>query len=168
MTPSPSLSLAQTARSYASFDAEQPYQHCVYYSHLLCTEKLWTHAEKLAAMPSMSSRLLHGVLNAADLNALPCPALRCAAITADDVRAFVPALLRRLHVEALVHGNVSRDEARGLLGLLDPLTAGPALSAAELVRFRHCLYGPGAYIYDSQETVHRDSAVEVYVAVCLQ
>lgn len=41
------------------------------------------------------------------------------AVTADDVRAFIPQLLRQMHIEILVHGNMYREDALRITDLVE-------------------------------------------------
>ena len=40
-------------------------------------------------------------------------------IQADDVQAFIPDLLYSLHIEALIHGNATKEEALKLTRILE-------------------------------------------------
>eukprot|EP01134_Creolimax_fragrantissima_P000265 CFRG0265T1 len=126
-------------QGYKNFEAEQPYHHCMYNSHLLSNERLWTHSEKLEVLQS---------------------------ITADSLRAFVPDLLSRVHVESFVHGNVSRAEAREYVKQMERVClSGHGLESAELQRNRHIRFEDGyRYIYKKVETTHTDiTATEVSI-----
>eukprot|EP00887_Chlorella_sp_A99_P000580 scaffold17.g580.t1 len=52
-----------------------------------------------------------------------------AAATLEDVRAFLPSLLAELHVEALLHGNITRAEARQLVRQVHATLGGSRLAA---------------------------------------
>lgn len=78
----------QLRRSYKNFSLEPPYQHALYYLSYLTQDKMWTNAEKLAELDH---------------------------ITAEDIQAFYPTILSQLHVEALVHGNLFKDDAQKML-----------------------------------------------------
>eukprot|EP00122_Pirum_gemmata_P014055 Pgem_evm1s13095 len=45
-------------RGYKNFAAEQAYQHCIYNTHLLCNEKLWTHQQKLDVINEIDQKTL--------------------------------------------------------------------------------------------------------------
>ena len=90
-------------RSYENFDQEAPYQHAVYYSTLLLTERMWTQHEKLAVLDE---------------------------ITAEDVTAFARQLLSHMHLEMLVHGNVNAAQAKELAFTVEQQLAFKALPPA--------------------------------------
>jgi insulysin len=92
-------------RNYRNFDLEQPYQHALYYTTYLTQEKLWTNQEKL-----------HELLD----------------VTVDELNAFVPMMLNQLHMEGLVHGNIS---AQGAVDLAKP---SPSRSRNALERATSC------------------------------
>ncbi|KAI8924023.1 Metalloenzyme, LuxS/M16 peptidase-like protein [Entophlyctis helioformis] len=74
----------QLLKQYVNFDMESPHSHAIFYVTLMTQQRLFTNAQKIDAL----SR-----------------------ITIEDVQAFFPRLMARLHVEALVHGNVARERA---------------------------------------------------------
>ncbi|KAG2190397.1 hypothetical protein INT46_004590 [Mucor plumbeus] len=78
----------QLRRSYKNFSLEPPYQHALYYLSYLTQDKMWTNAEKLAELDH---------------------------ITAEDIQSFYPTILSQLHVEALVHGNLLKEDATEML-----------------------------------------------------
>lgn len=78
----------QLRRSYKNFSLEPPYQHALYYLSYLTQDKMWTNSEKLKELDY---------------------------ITAEDIQAFYPTILSQLHVEALVHGNLFKEDAQKML-----------------------------------------------------
>nr|CAD7441027.1 unnamed protein product [Timema bartmani] len=75
-------------RGLRNFEAEQPYQHAVYYLAVLLAEQAWTKEELLTATCEL---------------------------TLERVEAFIPQLLSKLYVECLIHGNTDRTGALELL-----------------------------------------------------
>ncbi|TNM99655.1 hypothetical protein fugu_012688 [Takifugu bimaculatus] len=69
-------------RSLNNFRAEQPHQHAMYYLRLLMTEVAWTKDELREALDD---------------------------VTLPRLKAFIPQLLSRLHIEALLHGNITKE-----------------------------------------------------------
>nr|XP_040034007.1 insulin-degrading enzyme isoform X1 [Gasterosteus aculeatus aculeatus] len=69
-------------RSLNNFRAEQPHQHAMYYLRLLMTEVAWTKDELREALDD---------------------------VTLPRLKAFIPQLLSRLHIEALLHGNIPKE-----------------------------------------------------------
>lgn len=78
----------QLRRSYKNFSLEPPYQHALYYLSYLTQDKMWTNSEKLKELDY---------------------------INAEDIQAFYPTILSQLHVEALVHGNLFKEDAQKML-----------------------------------------------------
>ncbi|KAG8226944.1 hypothetical protein J437_LFUL004662 [Ladona fulva] len=68
-------------RSLKNFEAEQPYQHAVYYLAVLLVEQAWTKVELLAATEEL---------------------------TVERVAAFIPQILSNMHIECFIHGNVNK------------------------------------------------------------
>ncbi|WFD42936.1 insulysin [Malassezia psittaci] len=78
----------QVRRNYANFDMEEPYQHAVYYSQYLITETIWTQKEKLGVMQAIQS---------------------------EDVQEYCRWVYEQLHIEMLVHGNMTRSQTQSLV-----------------------------------------------------
>lgn len=79
-------------RSLKNFDAEQPYQHAVYYLTILLTEHAWTIEQLLAAANDM---------------------------TVEKVTEFIPQLLSKLYIVSLVHGNTTKQRAVEMVGRVE-------------------------------------------------
>ncbi|CAG9106505.1 unnamed protein product [Plutella xylostella] len=71
-------------RAIKNFDAEQPYQHAVYQQALCLSELAWTKGQLLEAAEAMTPELLND---------------------------FAHRFMRKVHVEGLIYGNVSRERA---------------------------------------------------------
>ncbi|GAA5890262.1 hypothetical protein JCM6882_008774 [Rhodosporidiobolus microsporus] len=95
----------QLRRVYTNFRLEQPYQHAGYDGGHLLQALAWSIPEKLAALDAAS------------------PA---------DINAHAAALLKRLHIESLVHGNVTREEALELADMVEGVFEPKALTVEEL------------------------------------
>jgi insulysin len=66
-----------------NFEADQPYQHTVYYMTLLISEKGWTKQQLLNSINDF---------------------------TVDDLQAFIPKLLtQNIFIESIMHGNLSQE-----------------------------------------------------------
>ncbi|KAJ3072227.1 Insulinase (Peptidase M16) [Podochytrium sp. JEL0797] len=74
----------ELGRSYKNWNMEQPYQHAQFYTSYITQERLWTAMDKLAVLEELE---------------------------VEDVMAFYPQLLGRLHVEGFVFGNVEIEDA---------------------------------------------------------
>ncbi|KAG0267649.1 Insulinase (Peptidase M16) [Actinomortierella ambigua] len=99
----------QLARTYRNFQLEAPYQHAMYYMSYLTQEKLWTHEEKLAELQELD---------------------------AQDIQSYFPELLSRLHIEALVHGNMLAADALKAASIVEEGLSPRALLPSQLVPLR--------------------------------
>uniref|UniRef100_A0A9L0K504 Insulin-degrading enzyme n=1 Tax=Equus asinus TaxID=9793 RepID=A0A9L0K504_EQUAS len=100
-------------RSLNNFRAEQPHQHAMYYLRLLMTEVAWTKDELKEALDD---------------------------VTLPRLKAFIPQLLSRLHIEALLHGNITKQAALGIMQMVEDTLIEHAhtkpLLPSQLVRYR--------------------------------
>ena len=81
-------------RGLRNFDMEQPHSHASYRLQNLISEKVWTKEEHLAA--------------ALDDNLSP-----------EALRTFLPDLLGRMHIEMFAHGNLTPEQAKNLLQVVE-------------------------------------------------
>jgi secreted Zn-dependent insulinase-like peptidase len=113
---------------------DSPYRLAIGEVHLLLTEPSWSEEELLAAIGG---------------------------VHADDVRRFVPQLLAELDVIALSHGNVDRDSALALGGVVEQGLVAPAkpvsVPSGRVVK----LDSGDSYARDVDNT-QDDSAVAIY------
>lgn len=113
---------------------DSPYRLAIGEVHLLLTEPSWSEEQLLTAIGD---------------------------VTADDVRRFVPRLLGELHVIALAHGNVDRDGALALAGIVEQSLVAPAkpvsVPSGRVVK----LASGDSYVRDVDNT-QDDSAVAIY------
>uniref|UniRef100_A0A1L8DTM9 Insulin-degrading enzyme n=2 Tax=Nyssomyia neivai TaxID=330878 RepID=A0A1L8DTM9_9DIPT len=79
-------------RTLKNFEAEQPYQHAVYYLGVLLTEFAWTKKELLDATK---------------------------AATPEALQQFIRDFLSRVHVECLIYGNVTKKDAMDLATIVE-------------------------------------------------
>ncbi|KAI8967298.1 Metalloenzyme, LuxS/M16 peptidase-like protein [Mycotypha africana] len=131
----------QLCRSYKNFALEPPYQHALYYLSYLTQDKMWTNAEKLQELES---------------------------ITAEDIQAFYPTVLAQLHVEALVHGNVVKEEAQRMLRQVIAILQPKPLLPHQRVRHHSLLLPHGSkYVYHREvEDPHNvNSGIEYLIQV---
>ncbi|XP_019795129.1 insulin-degrading enzyme isoform X7 [Tursiops truncatus] len=109
-------------RSLNNFRAEQPHQHAMYYLRLLMTEVAWTKDELKEALDD---------------------------VTLPRLKAFIPQLLSRLHIEALLHGNITKQAALGIMQMVEDTLIEHAhtkpLLPSQLVRYREVQL-PDSYI----------------------
>lgn len=127
-------------RGLKNFSAEPPHQHAVYYTYLLLAQKVWSHHEMLEATEEL---------------------------TKESVQEMLPKLLSRMHIECLMHGNLTRQHALDLVGIVEgSLQASVGtrpLLPSELVGHReHQLLERGEYIYEQVNQVHHTSSIQTY------
>lgn len=91
-------------RQLQNWKLNAPYDHAMHYTKYLLTSRQWTNEEKEEA--------LKGTL-------LYLGPLICLEIQAQDVQAFIPELLSHLHIEALIHGNATKDDAFKLTRIVE-------------------------------------------------
>ncbi|CAG9815290.1 unnamed protein product [Phaedon cochleariae] len=133
-------------RNLKNFDAEQPYQHAVYYLTVLLTEHSWTKLELLAATDQ---------------------------ITIERLESFIPQVLSKIHIESLVHGNANKEKALELVHIVeDTLAASMSMSPLlprQLLLNRELKLEEGChYSYEVQNKVHKSSCIELYYQCGLQ
>ena len=109
----------QVRRNYENFDLEEPFQHAAYYSTYLVTERMWTQHEKLRVVND---------------------------VTAQDVQKYISELFQQMHVEMLVHGNLTRDDARRLLETAQRHLQYEALDTHHTTPPRSLVLSPGSRV----------------------
>ena len=91
-------------RSFKNFDYQDPYRQIATYSRWLNSERGWAVFELLEELYS---------------------------ITADDVRNFFPQILRQMHIEVLVHGNLYKEDALNMTNLVESTMKPKSLPASQ-------------------------------------
>ncbi|TEY42656.1 hypothetical protein BOTCAL_0387g00100 [Botryotinia calthae] len=79
-------------KAYKNFDYREPYRQIDAFSRMLISERSWAPFEMLEELP---------------------------AVTAEDLRSYSPELLRQMHIEILVHGNLYREDALSIAELVE-------------------------------------------------
>ncbi|XP_072026752.1 insulin-degrading enzyme-like [Amphiura filiformis] len=133
-------------RMLANFQAEQPHQHAVYYTSVLMAEQAWTKDEMLDCVEE---------------------------VTIPALKAFIPRLLSRLHIEALVHGNMNKQDAIDTIGyvekVLQNVSKTKPLLPSQLVRHRELQLPDGCYYQHRRHNeVHNTAGIEVYYQTGMQ
>uniref|UniRef100_A0A671RBP9 Insulin-degrading enzyme n=1 Tax=Sinocyclocheilus anshuiensis TaxID=1608454 RepID=A0A671RBP9_9TELE len=133
-------------RSLNNFRAEQPHQHAMYYLRLLMTEVAWTKDELRDALDD---------------------------VTLPRLKAFIPQLLSRLHIEALLHGNITKQSALGMMQMLEDTLIEHAhtkpLLPSQLIRYREVQVPDGGwYVYQQRNEVHNNCGIEIYYQTDMQ
>lgn len=65
------------------------------------------------------------------------------AITAEDLQAFYPTILSHLHLEALVHGNVFKEDAQAMLKTVIDILNPKELLPSQLIGHRSLIIPKG-------------------------
>ncbi|XP_054654801.1 insulin-degrading enzyme isoform X2 [Dunckerocampus dactyliophorus] len=133
-------------RSLNNFRAEQPHQHAMYYLRLLMTEVAWTKDELREALED---------------------------VTFPRLKAFIPQLLSRLHIEALLHGNITKESALDMMQMVEDTLIEHAhtkpLLPSQLIRYREVQVPDGGwYVYQQRNEVHNNCGIEIYYQTDMQ
>ncbi|XP_034040067.1 insulin-degrading enzyme isoform X1 [Thalassophryne amazonica] len=133
-------------RSLNNFRAEQPHQHAMYYLRLLMTEVAWTKDDLRDALDD---------------------------VTLPRLKSFIPQLLSRLHIEALVHGNITKESALGMIQMVEDTLIEHAhtkpLLPSQLIRYREVQVPDGGwYVYQQRNEVHNNCGIEIYYQTDMQ
>ncbi len=108
-------------RQYRNWELQQPYHQVEHYTQWLGSENTWLTEQILAELPL---------------------------ITADDIRAFHPQLLRQLHIEVLVHGNLYKEDALKLTDIVESTLRPRTLPPTQWPIHRSLIIPEGSnYIY---------------------
>ncbi|XP_033106697.1 insulin-degrading enzyme-like [Anneissia japonica] len=134
------------SRMLKNFNAEQPHQHAVYYTAVLMSELAWTKEELSNSLDE---------------------------VTVERLTAFIPQLLSRLHIEALFHGNLTKQRALEVVDMIETVLndhcATKPLLPSQLVKQREIQLPDGCYYqYHKCNDVHDSSGIEMYYQVGLQ
>lgn len=108
-------------RGLKNWDFQQPYNQVGEYTRWLNSDKAFISEQILAELPHL---------------------------TAADVQEFFPHLLRQMHVEAFVHGNLYKEDALKLSNLIESTLKPRALPKAQWPLSRNLIFPPGSnYVY---------------------
>ncbi|KAJ8705714.1 hypothetical protein PYW08_012760 [Mythimna loreyi] len=127
-------------RAIRNFDAEQPYQHAVYQQAVCLADLVWTRCQLLEVADEMTPEVL------------------------DD---FVGRMIRKVHIEGFMYGNLSRERALQIAESVEkklPKDATP-LCAQQLLLHREIEIEKGAWhVRETTNSVHRSSCASLYYA----
>ncbi|TRY55889.1 hypothetical protein DNTS_029134 [Danionella cerebrum] len=123
-----------------------PHQHAMYYLRLLMTEVAWTKDELRDALDD---------------------------VTLPRLKAFIPQLLSRLHIETLLHGNITKESALEMMQMLEDTLIEHAhtkpLLPSQLIRYREVQVPDGGwYVYQQRNEVHNNCGIEIYYQTDMQ
>ncbi|XP_064466057.1 insulin-degrading enzyme-like isoform X2 [Ornithodoros turicata] len=127
-------------RGLKNFQTEQPHQHAVYYTYMLLAQKVWSHTEMLEATDEL---------------------------TKESVEEMIPKLLSRMHIECLIHGNATRQQALDIVAIVENSLSTKRhmkpLLPSELVGQReHQLPERADYVYQRVNHIHQTSSIQTY------
>ncbi|KNC32106.1 Insulin-degrading enzyme [Lucilia cuprina] len=128
-------------RSLKNFSAEQPYQHSIYYLALLLTENAWANSELLDAMEL---------------------------VTFDRVLNYAKEFFSRLHTESFIYGNVTKQQALEIAGLVNKRLEGtnamvlPLLARQMLAKREYKLCAGDSYLFEKDNNYHKSSCAQLY------
>lgn len=164
-------------RALKNFNAEQPYQHAVYYLALILTEHAWTKQELIDAVSRkfwiIISRLA-GVSKHLHLNGFVRVFFFWAVITVDRLKQYIRDFLSRMHVECLIHGNASKQHAMTLATLVEQKLKTtyadtlPLLSRQLLLKREYKLIMQESYRFETENEFHKSSCAELYLQCGMQ
>lgn len=112
-------------RGYRNYDFQQPYRQVGDFTAWLGSEKGWINEQYLAELPHL---------------------------TPEDISTFYSQLLRQVHIEALVHGNMYKEDALRLTDLIESTLKPRALPQSQW-QVRRNLIPPGGSDYTYQHTL---------------
>ncbi|PZC78546.1 hypothetical protein B5X24_HaOG202112 [Helicoverpa armigera] len=127
-------------RAIKNFEAEQPYQHAVYQQALCLADVVWTRCQLLEAADRM---------------------------TPEMVNDFAARMIRKVHIEGFMYGNLSRERALHIAESVEkklPKDATP-LCAQQLLLHRDIEIEKGSWhVRETTNSVHRSSCASLYYA----
>ncbi|KAK6178603.1 hypothetical protein SNE40_013354 [Patella caerulea] len=133
-------------RSLKNFEANQPHSHVTYYTSVLMAEVFWTNQELLDSLEE---------------------------VTLEKLEAFIPQLLSKLYIEALIYGNVSKQRAITIMEtvetiLTEKIGTKPSLPS-QRKRYREIQLPDGCYyVYQKTNKVHKSSCIQIYYQTGIQ
>uniref|UniRef100_A0A3Q4HSF2 Insulin-degrading enzyme n=1 Tax=Neolamprologus brichardi TaxID=32507 RepID=A0A3Q4HSF2_NEOBR len=94
-------------------------------------------------------------------------------VTLPRLKAFIPQLLSRLHIEALLHGNITKESALGMMQMVEDTLTEHAhtkpLLPSQLIRYREVQVPDGGwYVYQQRNEVHNNCGIEIYYQTDMQ
>ncbi|XP_024120451.1 insulin-degrading enzyme [Oryzias melastigma] len=134
------------SRHLNNFRAERPITHAAFNVRLLMTELAWTKEELIEALDD---------------------------VTLPRLQAFRALLLSRLHIEALIHGNITKESALSMIHLVEDTLTEHAhtkpLPPNQLIFFREVQMPDSSwFVYQRRNEVHKDCSIEIYYQTDMQ
>uniref|UniRef100_A0A1Q3FFH3 Insulin-degrading enzyme n=1 Tax=Culex tarsalis TaxID=7177 RepID=A0A1Q3FFH3_CULTA len=137
----------QYVRNLKNYNAEQPYQHAVYYLALLLTEQAWSKQE---------------LIDASDL------------LSVERLRSFIDELLSRMHVECFIYGNVNKEKALEISGKVEDklkntdASVVPLLARQLMLKREYKLNNGENCLFETTNDYHKSSCAELYLQCGMQ
>lgn len=166
----------QLYRSLKNFNAEQPYQHAVYYLALILTEHAWTKQELVDAVSCKylcsAIEKYHSINHLTLCYSFQMP--RNIVITTERLVQYIKDFLSRMHVECLIHGNVNNQQALHLSNIVEQklqMTNAktlPLLSQQLLLKREYKLVHQESYRFVTENEFHKSSCSELYLQCGMQ
>lgn len=128
-------------RGYRNWDFQQPYRQVGDFTRWLGAPRGWVNEQYLAELPH---------------------------ITPEDVSTFYPQLLRQVHLEVLVHGNLYKEDALRMTRLVESTLKLRALPEAQRHVRRNLILPKGVdltYRRDLVDPVNVNNCIEYYLYV---
>lgn len=94
-------------------------------------------------------------------------------ITIDKLEAFIPQVLSKMHIECLLHGNINKEKALGLVHIVEnslssTFSMSPLLPRQLLLNRELKLENGCYYSYEVLNDIHKSSCIELYYQCGLQ
>ncbi|XP_028391087.1 insulin-degrading enzyme-like [Dendronephthya gigantea] len=136
----------KSERSLRNFRAQQPHHHAVYYTSYILEELAWSNDEMLDAI--------------ADINE-------------EVFKKFIVELLKRVHIEVLLHGNLTKEEALDIASKVENVfkqnSSSRPLLPSQLTKHREVQLPDGSnLLYEVENEVHKSCCLEIYYQCELQ
>ncbi|KAI8370689.1 Metalloenzyme, LuxS/M16 peptidase-like protein [Radiomyces spectabilis] len=132
----------QTKRNYQNFFLEPPFQHVAYYLSYTIKEKMWKYDDLAAELEE---------------------------ITPNDVMTFASDILSHLHIEGLVHGTLTEEEATSMFRMVETILSPRPLMPSQFISHRSLVLPEGSsFVYQLavQDPDDVNSAIEYYCQIC--
>lgn len=133
-------------RNLRNFKAEPPHRHAIYYTSYILEELAWSNDELLDAVTD---------------------------ITEEGLEKFIVELLKGVHIEALFHGNLTKEEALDISSKVENVfkqnASSKSLLPSQLTKHREVQLPDGAnLLYEVDNEVHKSCCLEIYYQCELQ
>lgn len=167
-------------RALKNHNAEQPYQHAVYYLALILTEHAWTKQELIDAVSCKQLKILTKTKQnrtkevVSNLNQIHILLLVIVVVTVERLEQYIRDFLSRMHVECLIHGNVNRPKATALASIVEQklkttnANTLPLLSRQLLLKREYKLVHQESYRFITENEFHKSSCAELYLQCGMQ